>query len=273
MLKSSGPKQSSADKVLQILDFFTEEAPAWTVEMLMAELGSTRATTYRYVKALYDVGFLAPGANSSYVLGPRIIQLDRQIRRSDPLLQIALPVLEKETSPLIGAKNISSFYGDKVLSIYVERCDPDIFLTMERGRVFSLIYGSPSRIILAYLPPYQMNNFYTSNAEEVAKAQLGNSWEEFRTSMRRVRRQGYCVGNRMNPAVFGVSAPIYHDKSVVSASLTYTRRIDITTEAQNLELAAQVVAAADRISKRLIAYEPEDGALGPVFTTPRLPSA
>ncbi|MBB03937.1 MAG: IclR family transcriptional regulator [Pseudooceanicola sp.] len=263
-------KQSSADKVLKVLDLFTEDAPAWTVEMLMTELGATRATTYRYLKALYDAGLLAPGAGSSYVLGPRIIQLDRQIRRSDPLLQIAVPLLEDERSPLIGAKNISSLYGDQVLSVYVERCDPDIVLTMQRGRVFPLVYGSPSRIILAYLPPYQMKNFYTANAEEVARAHLGDTWEEFRTSMRRLRKHGHCIGNEMNRTVVGISAPIFHDKSAVSASLSYVRRVEFTSDEQKAELVDLVMTAADRISKQLLSYKPENGAKGPVFTTPRM---
>jgi len=270
MVKSDDVKKSSADKVLKVLDLFTEDAPAWTVEMIIKELDATRATAYRYVKALSDAGLLAPGAGSSYVLGPRIIQLDRQIQHSDPLLQIAVPLLEGENSPLIGAKSISSFYGDQVLSVFVERCDPDIYLTMERGRVFPLIYGAPSRIILAYLPPYQMKNFYIANATEVAKARLGETWEDFRTSMRLLRKQGYCMGSEMNRTVIGVSAPIFHEKSTVSASLSYIRRSDITSEAQKAELAALVVAAAGRISQQLIAYKPEDGRPGPVFTTPRL---
>ncbi len=270
MARKPEHKQSSADKALKVLDLFTEDFPAWTVEMLMKELDATRATTYRYVKVLYDAGLLAPGAGSSYVLGPRIIQLDRQIQRSDPLLQIALPMLEEEKSPLIGSKSISSLYGDQVLSVYVEKCDPDIFLTMQRGRVFPLVYGAPSRIILAHLPPYQMKNFYIANAEDIARARLGETWEDFRTSMRRLRKQGYCIGSEMNRTVVGISAPIFHDKSAVSASLSYVRRLEITSDAQKAELAELVVAAADRISKQLLSYRPERGTRGPVFTTPRM---
>ncbi|WP_185804548.1 IclR family transcriptional regulator [Pontivivens nitratireducens] len=270
MEKSGEKKQSSAGKVLNVLDLFTEENPAWTVEMIMSELGATRATAYRYVKALYDAGLLAPGAASTYVLGPRIMQLDRQIRRSDPLLKIAQPLLDEDQSPLIGARSISSFYGDQVLAIQVDRFDPEIFLTMERGRSFPLIYGAPSRIILAYLPPYQMRNFYSSNSAEISKAGLGKTWEEFRTSMRKMRRIGYCVGNESNRTVYGVSAPIFHDKSSVSASLTYVRRIEITSDQELEELIKAVVRAANRISEKLINYSPADGDSSLVFPTPRL---
>lgn len=270
MPKNGDVKQSSAGKVLNVLDLFSEENPAWTVEMIMEKLGATRATAYRYVKSLYDAGLLAPGAASTYVLGPRIMQLDRQIRRSDPLLKIAKPILDENQSPLIGAKSISSFYGDQVLSIYVERCDPEIFLTMERGKNFPLIYGSPSRIVLAYLPPYQMKNFYSSNSAEIAEALLGDSLEEFRASMRKIRRKGYCIGNEVNNKVFGVSAPIFHDKSSVSASLTFVRRIEITSEEQAEQLTKDVLETANRISKCLIDYRPADGDRGLIFPTPRL---
>lgn len=272
MAKASSGKASSADKVLKVLDLFTEDHPAWTVDMIMQELQAARATAYRYVKALSDAGLLAPGAGSSYVLGPRIIQLDRQMQRSDPLLQIAVPLLEQETSPLIGAKSIASFYGDQVLSVYVQKCDPNIELTMQRGIVFPLLYGSPSRIILAYLPPYQMKNFYTANEKDVAKAGLGDTWDEFRTSMRLLRKQKHCIGTEMNPSVIGVSAPIFHDNGSVSASVSFISDRATTSEDDKARLVAQVVQIADRISQRVMSFEPDAESRDPVFTTPRLSS-
>ena len=270
--ESRKSRRTSSEKVLNVLNLFTEEQPAWSVEMMMEKLGSTRATTYRYVKALDEAGLLAPGAGGSYVLGPRIIQLERQIQRSDPLLQLAVPLMASDQSPLIGAKIISSFYGNQVLAIHLEKLDPDIELTMGRGQVFPLLYGTPSKIILAYLSPYQMKTFYAANSEEVQKAGLGDTWKDFRTNLRLMRRKRYCSGSHSNPKVIGFSAPIFHDKSSVSASLSYICRIGVLSEEQKREVAARVVAAAEQISERLIKYRPENGQVEPVFTTPRVSS-
>lgn len=264
-------KRSSTDRVLDVLSLFTEERPAWTVEMLIAELNTTRATTYRYVKSLYDAGFLAPSAGSSYVLGPRFIQVDRQIQRSDPLLRAARPEIARDCSPLIGAKVVSSFYGDQVLSVHVEKLDHDIRLIMERGQPFPLLFGSPSKIILAYLPPYQMKNFYQSNEREIRDRQLGESWADFRNVMRQLRKEGVCVGGHIERSVIGVAAPIFHAKGSVSSSLCYVRRKEICTDADIAALGDMVKATAARISLTLQSGNPEQNGKSNGMPAPRMP--
>ena len=39
------------------------------------------ATAYRYLKSLTESGLLAPTAGGAYVLGSRIIELDRHLRQ------------------------------------------------------------------------------------------------------------------------------------------------------------------------------------------------
>ena len=70
--------------MLSVLDAFSEDAPIWTVDNIAAALGYTRATAYRYVGGLCDAGLLTRVAQGAYALGPRIIELDRQIQRCDP---------------------------------------------------------------------------------------------------------------------------------------------------------------------------------------------
>jgi hypothetical protein len=49
---------------------------------------------YRYVKELSNAGLLARVKGVSYVIGPKIIKLDHQIRISDPIIKIGKPFME-----------------------------------------------------------------------------------------------------------------------------------------------------------------------------------
>lgn len=257
--------------MLGILDLFTEETPAWTADMLIEELGLTRATTYRYIRSLNTAGLIAPGAASTYVLGPRFIQIDRQIQRSDPLLRIAAPLLKEDSDPVLGAKFLCGFYGDQVLSVYVEKTDPDISLTMERGRTFPLLYGAPSKIILSYLPSYQLKNVYLYNEKEIREANLGNSWFEFRATLKEIRKAGYCIGSQLDASVVGVAAPIFHAPNAVSASLCYVRQRAISTPEDLEIIKAMVISTAAKISQQLLDYTPEAADyMGAAFPTPRI---
>ena len=76
---------NSLEKMLSLLDVFTIPAPVWSTEDLIRYSRSSRSTCYRYIKVLQKAGFLTPVANGSYILGPRIIELDHQIRACDPV--------------------------------------------------------------------------------------------------------------------------------------------------------------------------------------------
>ena len=86
---------NSLVRLLGVLDLFTPAAPAWSTDALIRSLGMSRSNGYRYIKALSDVGLIAPVSNGHYVLGPRIVELDRQIRQCDPLYNAAGPAMKR----------------------------------------------------------------------------------------------------------------------------------------------------------------------------------
>ena len=84
---------STPDRMLSILDLFRDDTTAAFQEDVMAHLECSRATAYRYLKSLTESGLLAPTAGGAYVLGSRIIELDRHLRQHDPLMRAAREVM------------------------------------------------------------------------------------------------------------------------------------------------------------------------------------
>ena len=85
---------SSPQRMLAVLDLFTAEHPTWVIDDMMEALGYARATGYRYVKDLVDAGLLQKVSVGHYALGGRIIELDYQLRQTDPVLQAARKVMD-----------------------------------------------------------------------------------------------------------------------------------------------------------------------------------
>ena len=77
---------SSQKKMLAVLDVFTPAHPLLTAEDVMSRLGYSRGTAYRYIRELCDAGLLTR-VGGCYALGPRIIELDFNIRQWDPVLR------------------------------------------------------------------------------------------------------------------------------------------------------------------------------------------
>lgn len=262
---------TSIARVLGILDLFTPETPVWTVDMLMEQLSQGRATIYRYIRALGDAGFLVPVAGAGYVLGPRFIEFDRSIRLADPLLKIVPPVMAELRDVVNGGQLLCGFYGMRVLTVLMDRTDPNITMSMERGRPFPLFTGSPSRVILAHLPTYQLRNLALNHQQAIADAGLGQTWTEFRDGLRAIRRTGYLVASDIDTALVGISAPIFHAPGAVAASLCLVRRKENVSPDDAAALGELAVSACQRISAELQAFRPgHDDTAAPAFPISRV---
>ena len=91
---------NSLERVLAVLEVFSEERLEWMPEDLMRELGYSRPTLYRYLKILKDAGFLMSTRNSGVTLGPKVVEMDYLTRRSDALVLHGVPYLKELTDGL-----------------------------------------------------------------------------------------------------------------------------------------------------------------------------
>lgn len=254
-----GPSRSSSERVLGVLDLFTETEPNWTVEGMASKLGLSRTTAYRYAKTLCDTGFLTSLNAGVYVLGPRIIQLDRQIRLNDPLLQVAPPLMNAIRKRAGGIQLLCVHYGEQVLCVHDVREDKDIPSGYDRGRPFPLFLGGPSRIILANLPVRQLKDLMLHHAAEIARAGLGEDWIMFSRKLKDIRVAGYFAARgEINRDTYGISAPIMHGAGL-AGSFTIGRRLEHLNEREIPGLIRLTVETADKISAGMQAIHASAG--------------
>lgn len=213
---------SSLDRMLSILDLFTETSPDWTVEQAMDRTGFSRSTIYRYFKSLNDAGLMAPSSGGRYTLGPAVIEFDRLIRRHDPLLAAAAPVVT-ELARALGVAVVTEPFRDRVVVTQVESGEGPGELS--RGVAAELLDSAPGRVLLAHLPPRRARRYYTSYAAEIADSELGDTWAAFRRSLRSWRRVGFVVHQGRGPlGRIDVAAPVIGADGTVVAALGAERR-------------------------------------------------
>jgi DNA-binding IclR family transcriptional regulator len=244
---------TSLNRMLGLLDLFTERAPVWKVEALTEHSGLSRATAYRYVRELCDAGFLARVTASDYALGPRIIELDRQIRVSDPLITAGQPVVAELVAETGEIGLLASLYGDRMICVHVEHSPrAGVRVLIERGHVLPLFRGSIARIILAHLPYRRLHELYAGNAAAIAEAGLAHDWPSFLKALREIRAAGHYVSmGELNPAVRAIGAPLFNGEGDILGSLTLAMRRAHFTAARRDALVAATLAAAGRINRAL----------------------
>jgi DNA-binding IclR family transcriptional regulator len=253
---------SSLERMLKVIDAFSEDAPVWTVDRLVDELGTSRSTVYRYVKELCEAGFLAPVGGGGYILGPRIIELDRQIRQSDPLLTLGRDLLT-ELLPQVGegVLFICGLLGDDVISVYRRENPNSLDISYSRGRPMPLFRGSASRVILAHLPERRLTKFFLYHRAAIEEAGLGGEWEAFRASLRAIRAKPYLTGRaQVDAGVYAISAPVFDGDQHILASLTLAIP-EARADAEDMDALAEiVVGGAGRLSAAIARLAEAAGA-------------
>jgi DNA-binding IclR family transcriptional regulator len=201
---------NSLERVLALLDVFTEDRLEWTPDELMAELGYSRPTLYRYLKILKEAGFLTSMPSGGFTLGPRVVEMDYLMRKSDTLVQYARPHLERFAADFPCAALLVRWYGNKLLVVASECNTPELENDYPRGRPLPLARGAISRAIMAHLTRRKLSATIEANLPELSAIGLGASVEEVMDSLRRTRRRGFAVAHgEVTPGVTGIASPIF----------------------------------------------------------------
>jgi DNA-binding IclR family transcriptional regulator len=245
---------SSLSRMLELLDLFTPAAPYWSADALIRYTGTSRSTVYRHLRALQAAGFLRPVANGNYIIGPRVIELDRQLRQTDPLF-IAGEVPMKRLVAMSGhSALLCALFSDSVMCVREELAEdspPNLF---SRGQKRPLFNGAASKIILPYLPPHQLRSLFAKHKKTIATAGLGSDWDSFRANLAQVRRQGHIVTvGEFNPGLLGLSAPVFNHAGHILGSIGISGAASAFADVDMDALAGIVKAAADEVTARIVA--------------------
>lgn len=216
--------RSSGDRLLMALALFTIERPQWTVEEAAEQLGVSAQTAYRYFKQLTGAGLITPVAGAGYTLGPAIIQMERQIQATDPMLIAARTVMVDLIQHAVEGSTaiLCRLFHDRVMCMHqVMGRGPQEPVSYERGRLMPLYRGATAKIILAHLPTRTLKSLFAHHADEIAAAGLGSSFDEFRRALAVIRRAGICVTHgEVDHGRTGIGAPIFDRDGAVLGSLS-----------------------------------------------------
>jgi DNA-binding IclR family transcriptional regulator len=225
------------------------------VDAVSAALEVSVSTAYRYVAALVEAGLLTAGRDGQYVLGPAIIQYDRQIQLTDPLLDASSGVMNDilRYAPPDSVVLLCRLFHDTVLCIrQIMNVPHATEVSYARGRPMPLLQGATSKIMLPYLPARELRQLHCARAAEIQAAGLGASWEDFRAKLADLRRQGFVITySEVDLNRIGIGAAILDDQRRLLGSLSYV--IPATETAAAIRLGPLLKVAAREITGRLSA--------------------
>ena len=262
---------STANRLMAVLGLFTVERYEWTVEQAAKAIGMSVSTAYRYFRDLCEAGFLEPFSGGKYVLGPAVIENDRKIRLTDPLIKVGRPAMERliVRSGSVGIALLCRIYRNCVMCVHQEaRVLPENAVAYERGRPMPMFRGASSKVIFAHLPPRTVRWFFEKQPEEIRAAGLGAHWETIRLNLRRIRKAGvHVTRGEVDPGRVGIAAPVFGPDENVIGSVGLAIPDSEASPQTVASYSALVEAAAREIDAGLleISSETEEDATDPAI--------
>ncbi len=251
---------SSLTRMLSILDLFSKEHTDLTADAIADELQLARTTCYRYIKELMQAGLLVSNMGY-YGLGPRIIQLDYQIRETDPLLNIGRDILAELVAGTGGIGLLATIYDSQIINIHQEGDDRELALTYSRGKAVPTFRSASSKVILAHLKLARLKRLWKTHQGEADVLAIGPDWESFNGYMQAIKRQGYWVSHgELDPGINGVAAPVLYRDGTIAGSMTLVFNQSRFCLYNEDFLGRLVAEAAARVGALLPAHQAARGA-------------
>lgn len=239
----------SGERILAILDLFSEDRPEWTPDEMMARLGYSRPTLYRYLKTLKDSGYIASLPDASYSLGPRVTELDFLMTRADPMIRAGKPELEDLAARFPGSAFLVRWYGSKLLCVASVVSSETPRSSYPRGRPMPLGRGAISRAIVAFLPARERRRLVREYLAEFAGAGVGTTVDDVLNVLRDVRRQGVATAwGEVTPGVVAVAGPILASEQNPHGAVCLTSDVADVSPARLDEIRSAVRAVSRSVS-------------------------
>ena len=249
----------SLARVLSGLEVFTENRLEWTPEELMETLGYSRPTLYRYLKTLKDAGLLISHPNAGFTLGPKVVEMDYLLRKSDPIILNGQRQLDGLTGKYSCTALLVRWYGNKLLCVASACSTPNPLSSYPRGRPMPLGRGAIARSIVAFLPRRRMLPAIEQMFEEFRAVGLGNTSEEIEQSFRKVRKEGVAIAHgEVTLGVVGIAAPVFDTGQSPVASICVTISRELVDSDAVESIAADVRQAARDLTNDLANFRRQE---------------
>ncbi|SHJ07831.1 IclR family transcriptional regulator [Lutispora thermophila] len=250
------PKNSSLDKALYLLSFYSHQKDTLGLSELSRLSGIPKATVYRILSTMVDRGYLLKvdvmGKESQYKLGYKFLELGNIVSSNLELKAVAKPYMEKIKKSINESSQIVVKSGNEAIYIEKLECDRPVKAYTAVGKRAPLYAGACPRAILSFLPDEEIYNIL--NSVELVKYAKNTvtDIDEIWKLIKEARKLGYTISySELADETFAIGAPIRDHKGDVIGSLSIVGPESRLNEKTRDLYISEVLKAAEEISASL----------------------
>jgi len=211
---------TSLARGLLVIQSFSPQTPQMTISQLAAKTGLSRAAVRRCLYTLTKLGFAGIEDGSRYTLRPRMLALANSYSASNSLSTAAQPILERMSAVLRESFSVATLDGDDI--VYIARSSVSRVMSddLHIGSRLPAYCTSMGRVLLAYLPGDQLEQYLARVTLTPFTARTVTSTDKLRLALRNVRRHGYAlVDQEYEVGLRSLAVPVYAPTGRVVATI------------------------------------------------------
>ncbi|HEX4578119.1 MAG TPA: IclR family transcriptional regulator C-terminal domain-containing protein [Edaphobacter sp.] len=184
---------TSLARGLIVIQAFTQQSPQMTISQLSIKTGLSRAAVRRCLYTLTKLGFAGAEDGSRYSLRPRMLTLSHTYTTSNTLSSAAQPILERMSAALRESFSVATLDGEDIVYIARTQVNRLMAVDLHIGSRLPAYCTSMGRVLLAYLPADQLEQYLAKVVLTPHTTRTVNSIEKLRLALRNIRRNGYAI--------------------------------------------------------------------------------
>ncbi len=211
---------TSLARGLIVIQAFTQQSPQMTISQLSIKTGLSRAAVRRCLYTLAKLGFAGAEDGSRYSLRPRMLSLSHTYTTSNTLSSAAQPILERMSAALHESFSVATLDGEDIVYIARTQVNRVMAVDLHIGSRLPAYCTSMGRILLAYLPAEQLEQYLAKVNLVPHTNRTITSVEKLRLALRNIRRNGYAICDQeYEVGLRSLAVPVYSSSGRVVATL------------------------------------------------------
>jgi IclR family KDG regulon transcriptional repressor len=241
------------NRLVGVLDSFTQEDSAWSLAELSARLELPKSTLHRFLVGLESNGILRRDAyDRKWRLGYRLFIWGSLAAESNGLRQVARPILHDLAGETGETALLTVYHNHEVICTEKVETNHHVRLSLEIGMRRPCHAGASSKALMAYLPDAEIDAIIEEKGLPRLCVNTITDAARLKVELSQVRSLGYALSlEETDPGAWGAAAPIHDWKGEVVGAVGIAGPTQRYEASRLQDYALMCCQAADKVSALL----------------------
>jgi DNA-binding IclR family transcriptional regulator len=208
------------DRMVEVLDCFSVDRPAWSLAELSARLELPKSTLHRFLVGLEQNGLTRRGHDDNrWRLGHRLVAWGSVASATNDIQQVAAPIMRELAETTRETILLTEYHAGEVVCMDKIETNHSVRIALEVGARRAPHAGASSKVLMAYLPPDEIARIIERGLPRYCDRTITDP-AALRCELERIRQCGYALSyEETDCGAWGVATPVRDWSGRVMAAL------------------------------------------------------